>query len=312
MEYEGIVAGIGDLENQVNLVSPEMDAALYRYVMNKNTIISGLEVNNGVLYPGMCILCGYRGVLETAITLDDKQYVYAKFVLNFNNSIIDTFSIETSYDYYTPPRSITTAGTYRLLLYTHQPDSPSWNANDDLDLSNKFPNYAKHSEQTELVKYGGILRDGVTGFTQNVNDNSNKIATTQYVHNQIAEEINYDTQSGSGTHATTCSYTYTVKRKSKYVLVQINFTGNIYFTQSDSSSLTIPGIIPSGFRPKATTDAGVEFEWQAAQSSSVEICSISGIEINTSGAIHFIPVMETLVPGYEIRPRYILIGYDIN
>lgn len=304
MEYDGIVAGIGDLENQVNLVSPEMDAALYKYVMNKNTIISGLEVNSsGTLSPGMCILCGYRGVLETAITLDNNLYVYAKFVLNFNNSIIDTFSIETSNEYYSPPTSITTAGTYRLLLYIHPEGSSSWNANDDLDLSNKFPNYAKHSEQTELVKAGGILRDGVTGFTHNVNDNSNHIATTQYVHNQIAEEVDYQTTNGSLSYGA-----YTGRKKAKYVILYIDFGSGAIQVQ-DGATTTEVGTLPEGWRPNSNyiVECGVQ------QQHILTACFIQKARIFPTGeVVIYHEAASGSVGPYYIYPTSLLVGFDSN
>lgn len=192
MEYQGIITGIGDKTKNINVIYPEFDALLNNFIIGKNTILEGMDLQGKILTKGTCILCGYRGTINENITLDTTAYVYAKFNLHFDSDIADAFEIETSTSRITSgntdPTEITQAGIYYLTLYING------NIHSALDIT-PYPIIAQYSDQTKDVSVLGVLEDGVTATTQEVNDNSNKVATTAYVHNQIQKEIDYATMS---------------------------------------------------------------------------------------------------------------------
>ena len=183
MEKQGIITGIG------NEITPEIDAVINEYIVGKNTILKGLELNGNILSAGTCILCGYRGTLENSQTVDGN-YVYGKFVIGVNE--IDSFSIITSSNSTEPtdgiinPTSITSAGTYYLRLYA--------NGASQVD-SERYPKQADTSDRARDLIAGGTIDSTATTDTAPVNDNSRRVATTEYVHNQIVAEIDYQIES---------------------------------------------------------------------------------------------------------------------
>jgi hypothetical protein len=178
MEKQGIITGIG------NTITPEIDAVINDFIVGENAIIKGLDWVRDILNAGMCQLCGYRGVLkQTITTTETDKYVYGVFVLHFNEQREDEFYIETTSTAKTTnvnPTSITSAGTYYLLLYTNKTTTlPTY----------KYPKQAHTSERARNLIAGGTIYSTATTDTAPVNDNSNRVANTEYVHNQIAAEI---------------------------------------------------------------------------------------------------------------------------
>lgn len=221
----GIVTGIGDKNNNINVITPQIDADLNKYILNKNAIIEGLQIVGNNLTAGMCVLCGYRGKLENSKAIVSSNYIYAKFTLNFNNTV-DEFDIQFTNNSYTTPTSITSAGTYYLLLYSYS--NGQYILNPELDTS-AYPAKSHEADETDLVKSGAEIESGVTTPTP-LNNNAHlteplRVANTKYVHKQIAEEIAAD----STTIDLQISYnntnhkvaTLTLERKAKYVIGSI-------------------------------------------------------------------------------------------
>ena len=193
MEYQGIITGIGDKENNINLIKPELDALINKFIIGKSTIIQGLELKDNILSKGTCILCGYRGIIEEDITLgDNDNYIYAEFDIKFNEDEEDTFNIQTQrYPIYNAPivEEITQAGTYRILLYEQGALNPN------IDLEHPYPAKAQYSVETKKVLGGAVIEDDVTTETAEVNAHEsqpNRVVNTEYVHAQIEREVDYD------------------------------------------------------------------------------------------------------------------------
>lgn len=260
MEYQGIITGIGDKALGKNLIMPELDAYINKFIIGKNTIIEGLNLNfnTKTISAGACILCGFRGIIEesqTFDTYDQNTYIYGKFVLYFDKDIQDEFYIETTTTQKTGtnvnPTKITEAGIYYLWLYHGTTINP------DLDTTYPYPVNAQRSIETDLVKDNAEIESEVLGFTQPKNDNSRRIATTEYVHRQIEEEIAYQRQeikktltSVSVNNPATVTFNFAVKVKAKFVLLEnggtISFSGgNINFFGE-----TTIDTLKEGLRPK--------------------------------------------------------------
>ena len=257
MAEQGIITGIGDSLNDINVITPEIDAKLNNYILGKSGfILEGLEVpNNTTLTAGTCVLCGYRGILENDVTISppssNNKYIYGEFTINFGNyNLLDRFRIIESNTNYTEPTSITEQGVYYLKLYAWLGGS-SWADVHSGYNSKKYPYKAQNANQANTLVSGGTIASTATATTQTVNDNSTKVATTAYVHNQIAQEIDYDTQTiaintvdimgGSGQ-----SGTIELKRKAKYVVGKVTISANTTLYNVTSYSATLP----NGFIPK--------------------------------------------------------------
>ena len=251
MTKQGIITGIG------NTITPQIDAVLNDFIVGRNAIISGLSLTNGTLTAGMCQLCGYRGVLEQSVPVSDN-YIFGKFVINFGNGE-DTFSIFTSSteptDGIINPTSITTNGTYYLRLYT--------NGMMDNSLVSDYPYSANTSERSMQLIANGIILSTATTPTEkddkgNVvvdlhNSQPARVANTEYVHNQIVEELNegtitFDLVGADGYGGTKTYGTMSIQRRAKYCIATLTFSQDIAVYRGTLSL----GNMPNGYIPNKT------------------------------------------------------------
>lgn len=230
MEKQGIITGIS------NKITPQIDAVLNDFIVGYNTILKGLELKNGVLSEGVCQLCGYRGILEKSQQIDNQGYVYGKFVINFSDEE-DRFSIyTTSHDIVTNvnPTSITSAGTYYLSLYEN-----------GVMVVNKygFPKQAYKSDRAEYLIPLGTISSSATATTAPTNDNSRKVATTEYVHKQIEEELKVR---DSGIIQLSNGATISIQRRADYCIATLTFPLKITVYRGTLNLGNMPdGYIPS-------------------------------------------------------------------
>ena len=234
MEYQGIITGIGDKEQNKNLIKPEYDAALNDFIIGKNTILEGLVLNGKNISAGTCILCGYRGIIDMPKELDNTTYVYGKFTLNsiYGGSGEDDFDIvgtSTELTANVNPTEITSAGTYYLLLYA--------NGVEQIDREHSYPKYSQQSAETDYVGDNVVISETATTPTETNElgeietdlhlSQPNRVANTEYVHNQIEEEIDYDMLTMNFVASllddiSTNIGTITIERKAKYCVGNID------------------------------------------------------------------------------------------
>lgn len=230
MEKQGIITGIG------NEITPEIDAVINDFIVGENAIIQGLDWVGDTLNAGMCQLCGYRGVLDKSQEIKDT-YVYGKFIINFDKDIEDEFYVETSSTAKTTnvnPTSITVAGTYYLELYNDKKTTlPTY----------RYPKQADTSDRADVLVGDGKIESTATATTQNVNDNSERVATTEYVHKQIEEELKVG---DSGIIQLSNGATISIQRRAKYCIATLTFPQSITVYRGTLSLGNMPnGYIPS-------------------------------------------------------------------
>ena len=252
---EGIITGIGDKELGKNLIKPEYDAVINNFIIGKNTILEGLELNGNNLSTGACILCGYRGIIEESKTLDTTAYVYGEFTINFDTKIEDSFNIVTSTTALTKnvnPSQITSAGTYYLSLYISGVEK--------IDREHSYPKNSQYSAETDYVGDNVVISSTATTPTETKtitnelgeeetvvatdlhNEYPNRVANTEYVHAQIDREIDYGTATANVMSKGKIVGTVTFYRKSKYVKGIIKSSG-----VATASTITLS--FPQGFIP---------------------------------------------------------------
>lgn len=277
--YKGIIAGIGDKLSGANVITPQFDARVNKFIIGQNCIFDGLTLSGNTLSAGSCLAEGYRGELSNPITLDTTAYVYGVFKVNHDSNILDEFYIETSASANTTQNDILhTAGIYYLLLYR----------NGIVQLPKNYPAKAVYSDNTSHINDNGTLGNNVTCPTQSVNDNSTKVANTAYVHNQIVEEIGYETYSGSSDRGN-----YKVFKKANYCLLEIEarFVGNVY---------GVAFIVPEQFRPSTEQ---ILYYRKRTSSPVTE----STLLIRTNGEIYYSNLPDGNTADFTLK-----IGYTLN
>lgn len=174
------------------------------------------------------------------------------------------------------------------------------------DISSKsrdYPKKAWYSIETEIVAENGQLLDGVTAKTQAVDDNSDKVATTKYVKEQIKKDIHYleqslNTDSGISTKFTT---NLTVKKKAGYALLDLNIDIIKQGPVGGTPAEFIFAELPDEFHPKQQIVVG------ELSNDSDYSYSISLIVISTQGKICLEQFVEGGNNSIKIYPS---IGYE--
>ena len=286
MEKQGIITGIG------NEITPEIDAVINDFIVGENAIIKGLDLNRNILNAGMCQLCGYRGVLDKSQEIKDT-YVYGKFVINFDKDIEDEFYIETSSTAKTTnvnPTSITSAGTYYLELYNNKKTTlPTY----------KYPKQAHISDKANHLLVGGTIDSTATTKTAPLNDNSQRVANTEYVHNQIVAEIDYQIESISINATNGRSKiigALVLKNKANYIIGSFNMS-ETYFYGDYALSGYLGTITNAKLRPKHTAYGVFSFygNYIHGTSQSKRYWSVR-VRLETSGEVY---LDETVLAGTE-------------
>lgn len=284
MEKQGIITGIG------NEITPEIDAVINEYIVGKNTILKGLELNGNILSAGTCILCGYRGTLENIQTVYGN-YVYGKFVIGVNET--DSFSIITLSSSTEPtdgiinPTSITSAGTYYLRLYA--------NGVSQVD-SERYPKQSYISDKANELMAGGTIDSTATTPTEKnflgevVVDlhktQPKRVANTEYVHKQIENEIDYELENitvNINNSAGRIQGTIELKKKAKYV---IGKALNFWAYKSVSKNTLLGKITNAKFYPAENKYGCMKFIGDAsAEGGTIPLNKSVVILITTDGRI---------------------------
>lgn len=281
MTINGIVAGIGDKTTNQNVITPDFDANIIDFIVGGSAIVEGLDYivsgNNPVLKKGVVVHKGYRGELLEDIDNIAESNVYAQFVLHNDGTTIDTFSILTTNDTFSPEITEGSKKTYNLLLYK--------NGERNIYLNN-MPAYAYHSLTCDTVI--GTIGSSVTGTTQDLGDNSLKIATTQYVENRIAHDIGHETKTINLTDTKSNGEvqqfaTLTLQRKAHQVVCKLDTTTSpMSFNNVVEGWLVFNETLPVGFRP--TTDILTSCGWRIDRDNMVEYYALA-IVFQKSGGI---------------------------
>lgn len=388
---EGIITGIGDKQQKLNLISPQLDAEVYKYIINRNGIVTGLEIVENVLTRGICIAEGYRGELTKNVSLKmetisetknaavitalnplpdgpiynatkiiclpegeivtsatarvtlgtslyihnvtyDKNivtvivgspageageievditykqggnYIYGKFVLNHDNDKPDRFSvILTSAPLeYKNDDILHVPGTFYLPLYEN-----------GVIVGNtiKYPKNCAHADYARVIKAGGSLGAGTTAVTQPVDDNSNKVATTEFVANQIKKDIDFKEVTVELTHSGSSAIGHFKFRK-KAKMVTVEALGNTTALSFVHSGDYIP--VPEGFSPPKNTQIVLAFNniITAAGDGNVYGISYRIFHINANGdkAICIHEYQETNSSNKTSIEVFAKMGYEL-
>lgn len=255
-EYKGVITGIGDKLTGENLIEPQLDAYWRDFVVNSNGILSGFQLKyvDGIftLLPGVCQVLGYVGTypyeIPVAKTAIMSGYIYAVFKIN-HNDLADEFYIITNStrnpNDVPKDNILNEQGEYWLPIFKGS------------ILTNhiNYPAKAVYSDKSDSLSANGTIDSAVTAVTQPVNDDSNKVATTKYVANQIAKEIDADEIilyfAASPAYQ---QYAYAIKLTRKAKLVVGEVIGwvdnpNVGVLSSIGNDFTLP----TGFVPKEDT-----------------------------------------------------------
>lgn len=238
--YRGILAGIGDKESEINVIQPEIDAALYNFMVQSNGIINGfgyeLVGRQFNLKSGVIISNGYRCALLSNVVFDFSAinattYIYAENIINENRFIVYDTTVKTQ------------ETSNKFLLYTI---STSLQVTDNA-ASIRLP-YILNSANSENLIANGIVASSATTPTAPVGHNTKRVANTEFVQNELAAQINSKSANinlldGNGKIIGSIS----LKRKSKLVV------GKVTITDYSAGTGGIKFTVPSGFEPNVAT-----------------------------------------------------------
>lgn len=328
-EYRGIITGIGakdEYGNVTNEITPEIDATVRQFTFNESGILDGLQISGDTLTKGHFLICGYEGTLENDIQNIKEEYsgdfyIYGVIRLNFDKTLYDTCSIvvtnveETThtlpfkpYRVVVEPTEITEEGIYYIKLYDYVNSTWTTVAN-IID----YPKNAAFADTTSYLEEEGIIGENATAYTAPVNSHNDSVrklypATTEYVRNQIEEELQID-ETGEQTLTFVSSDpdfpiitgTYRIKRKAKMAIMTVNMPVTVLYSESTISNI---GQVPSGFRPKTLFETSI--------ASSRPTNTITKLQIQTNGQINIIDLGTGILNPARVNSGTYYFGYETN
>jgi len=241
--------GLGDIATGQNEILPSFDAAIYAYLAQNAAGIcfNGQQFNatttdRGVMIaPGLAFVNGYFGMSDSPtpinFTFPSGSAQFARVFAEVNLSVTPhRFQIRASNQSTSnniplvqDNLSLAASGIHQIPLFLCQ-----INNNRTINITNQrnILNRLLHSQNA--VNLSGTVESAVTGVTQPQNNNSTRLATTEYADRAAVAALNITTASIIGGNGT-------VRRQGNFVI--LNGTGTA-------------GTVPEGFRPRATVIIG--------------------------------------------------------
>lgn len=292
-QFKGIITGAGNKSQNINVITPEIDAKLYYFIIGNNGIINGFDYQNGVLSSGLCVAMGYRGYSPVS-QQGSGRYIYGRFTVHHDSDIEDDFSVVFTDDRQTQQDDILHGpGVYWLELY-----------NRDQEITKiRYPAYADESDVAQVVKAGGQLLENVTAETPPINNNSNRVATTKFVLDQIAHDMPVAQASDTVTKSVGSSYIttkYKVKRLAHNCVLQLG----ISYPYSIGTYAGTLATLPEAFRPESARRL---WWYQTAPGNTTGQITLSNMGVISCTS----PILPSTATGTGQALIEILAGYKI-
>lgn len=210
MAYNNKISGIGNATTRINEITPEDLAVIRNYIFGFDSgVINGFtqtlndEKTELTISKGLCFAYGYMGYEEekkfvfNKTSAEQYHFIYGEFDLS---KIPNTFELKVKNNQGGATIKPTTfrqdilssvrTGVYQLPLYRVKLDNTGVveivgiKDNNIIGQGDTiYRNYPKRVEYTPITnKIIGTIDDSVTATTQDINDNSKNIATTDFVH----------------------------------------------------------------------------------------------------------------------------------
>lgn len=182
---QGIIAGNG------NTIPPELDAGIRKIILNTNGQFLNVVYDSSTAKYEFSGIAFARGVVclfdPEEIALGSDGYVYVDFTMHFDPDVADEGTLYfSSTALATQEDNIDQgAGTYRLLVGTMSGGTYSSQNYVSMPLN------AYNAEVAERVT--GTIANSVSATTQDISDNSNKVATTRFVRNLVQSYLKQST-----------------------------------------------------------------------------------------------------------------------
>ena len=277
--------GHGDPATGQNEILPSFDAMIYAYlaqngagVCNTGNLFACTTTDRGVsIAAGLCYVNGYFGMSDSPtllnVTFPSGSAQFARVFAEVNLSVTPhRFQIRASNQSTSnnipliqDNLAIAASGIHQIPLFLLQ-----INSNRTIGITNQRNMLNRIDQAQNSVNAGnltGTIETAVTGVTQAENNNSTRIATTEYADRAARAALNITSASIVGGNGT-------VRRQGNFVI--LNGTGT-------------SGTVPEGFRPRATVAIGANVGLSGqAMSMWPEAISVAGAvagSVNSAGVI---------------------------
>lgn len=206
--YQGVISGIGDVNNNINIITGQTDASLLNMCIGYESGIAGNVFDefkisysqDGEYYgdkvemgSGIAFAYGFKGVMDTTTSFDIIKYStgntneYYYIIAEFDTTVIpNKFTLKLIYNSFTETISFrqdnllkSAIGIYQLPLYKLQVtlDSDGDKVSYVTPMCDKYTNV----KESNKARYAD---------TPTENDSSEKIVTTELLHKMV--DINED------------------------------------------------------------------------------------------------------------------------
>lgn len=273
MAVNGIIAGIGDKEKNINEILPELDASILAILLDSgvyyvfdNKINIDYDLSKVYVPKFFCIVSGFKVFFDTPTELyfekpvgNDDTFYYHVLVEAKTNVIPNTANLiiirspspELPEEYYRQDNLVSVKGVHYLdIVYFQVKLSDSGTTDLDFNAKINKVNFAIKSDIA--TKVNGQVDGNTVGITQSKGTSNKTIATTEFVKNAINfgnDTISQNTPSGESTTISVNELT----RIGGLVLGKFDYS----IEHSGSGYLSLPfkiGTLPEGYRPKTPSN----------------------------------------------------------
>jgi len=274
--------GLGDITTGHNEILPSFDAMIYAYlaqnaagVCNNSQQFAATTTDRGVqIAPGLAYVNGYFGMSDSPTLINfnfpSGSAQFARIFAEVNLSVTPhRFQIRASNQSTSnniplvqDNLAIATSGLHQIPLFLCQ-----INSNRTITITNQRNILHRLAHSQNAVNLTGTVETAVTGVTQAQNNNSTRLATTEYADRAATAALNITTASIVGGNGT-------VRRQGNFVI--LNGTGTA-------------GTVPEGFRPRAAVAIGANASLSGqGMAQWPELINVSGGvsgSVSTAGVI---------------------------
>lgn len=251
-----------------------------------------------------------NGYIPQSIEIDDEA-VHFQDVRLYDNVLTKRLSFTLVYALVIPSNQVTipVPKEFELSIVITSLITTGTFLGDFYERNKEYPKYCEHADYAKVITSNGTLGVGTTAETQPVTDKSDKVATTEFLHNLIEEYIDPDVQTVKihWKDGSTVDINVKLKRKSKKVIVET--LDSSAFRSLGGSSTGIEDYylpIPEGFRPPHHVMIGLfDYSSTAEQTSILFLDLPAGADKaickSYGGAIATGDYVSNMQSGYELE-----------
>ena len=183
-----------------------------------------------------------NGYIPQSIEIDDEA-VHFQDVRLYDNVLTKRLSFTLVYALVIPSNQVTipVSKEFELSIVITSLITTGTFLGDFYERNKEYPKYCEHADYAKVITSNGTLGAGTTAETQPVTDKSDKVATTEFLHNLIEDKIDFKEETVEITHSSSTETGHLkFRKKAKMVTVEIIDGAEVFYWFSKGEYFLLP------------------------------------------------------------------------